>query len=223
MKKFPLFFTYMIWTSLSFFHFSFKGKQHIRPTGIHNTAKKEILGQRLKIEGYFNGQEEEMIFESYISLTTGKETSKVRDSNNEVNNRKLIALNRPQVRLYSSLGQRKYYILSNSPLQCGLALLENCGDINDDGVDEIGYMIKWLDDSQLNTYHILKFDNNIYQEILSFQVHETLSFDSERLFDNGKVFEKLTDDTITYLEYGNDGQFHEKEYFFQQKPKKKKR
>ncbi|MFD0942068.1 hypothetical protein [Pedobacter boryungensis] len=216
MKSFFLFTTFFLWISLGLFYFCFPN-QKMHAIHLQKISTNKLQGKRLKISGYFNGQEEETISESYISLKTGKETFKVQDLNNKANNLRLIRLSNPSTRLYSSLGKRKYYALSNSPFQAGLTLLENCGDINDDGVDEIGYMINWLDDSQLNTYHILKFDDNVYQEILSFQVHETLSFDPERLFNNGKVFEKLTDKSICYLEYGNDGEFHKREHSFKNK------
>lgn len=54
----------------------------------------------------------------------------------------------------------------------GLYFLHNEGDLNNDGTDELSYVVDWADQSTLNTYHIITNNNNEWKELYSFPIWE---------------------------------------------------
>jgi hypothetical protein len=124
----------------------------------NNKLEKRIFGERLNIAGDFVGDgKKDTIFESYISDLTGEETFKTFDSTNWEENIGLLIKNNPTSRLYSNIKGLHTFIVTKESQQAGISMLENLGDLNNDKGDEIGYVINWVDYSNLNTYHILTF------------------------------------------------------------------
>ena len=145
------------------------------------------FGERLKISGDFNGDgNKDTIFESYISTLTKNETFKTFDSTDWEENIGLIIQNKPACRLYSNITGVDTLLVTNEPQQSGIALFENLGDLNNDNGDELGYIINWADDSNLNTYHILTLTKEKkWKELLAFPINELVNYEPENLF-NGK-------------------------------------
>lgn len=55
----------------------------------------------------------------------------------------------------------------------GLLLLENVGDLDGDGKDEIGLALNYADFSNLNSYFIYSYSNNAWVKRLQTNLHET--------------------------------------------------
>lgn len=54
----------------------------------------------------------------------------------------------------------------------GLAYLENEGDLNGDGTDEVSYIVNLCDWSQLNTWYIMTYKNGVWKILYTFPVWE---------------------------------------------------
>lgn len=64
--------------------------------------------------------------------------------------------------------------------------LKNEGDLNNDGSDEVSYVIDWADYSSLNTYHIITYKNGAWHKLYSFPIWEW-QLDSARKNDKSLV------------------------------------
>ncbi len=164
-----------------------------------NIIKAEF-GERFSIVGDFNGDKTiDTLYESYISSLTNKETNKILDNQDWEHNIDLIINNHPITRLYSNIPGVDTFTVTKEAQQAGLYHYRNLGDINNDGREEIGYAIKWTDNSNLNRYHIIELRNNKFEELFSFQINEALLIDNqEGLFDNGELIKQKGNKTIFY-------------------------
>ncbi|NRS90360.1 hypothetical protein HNQ02_003300 [Flavobacterium sp. 7E] len=183
---------------------------------VDTTAPKKEFGDRFSIVGDFNGDKKmDTIYESYISSLTNKETYKILDSMDWDRNQELIMKNKPITRIYSSMQQVDTLLVADEAQQMGLFHFRNLGDLNGDGKDEIGYAIKWVDQSNLNHYYIISLIDNQFKEIFSFQVNESIFYDeSEELFDNGEFIKKNRDKSILYQFYSDSATFEIGEHKF---------
>lgn len=59
----------------------------------------------------------------------------------------------------------------------GLLLLENVGDLDGDGKDEIGLALDYADFSNVNSYFIYSYSNNAWVKRLKTNLHETFFVD----------------------------------------------
>jgi hypothetical protein len=169
------------------------------------------FNDRLKISGDFDGDGIiDTVYESYISELTGRETSKVLDSTDWERNIELIIKNKPVCRLYSNINFTGTYIVTKEYQQRGIFLFENLGDLNNDKGEELGYIIDWADDSNLNTYHVLTLSKNKkWKELFNFPVNETVNFESENLFKNNSVILKDKEGNIRYKFYSDSATVEE--------------
>ena len=180
-----------------------------------NSFHKEF-GDRYSIVGDFNGDRKvDTVFESYISSLTNKETYKKQNTVDWENNLDLIIKKLPVTRLYASIPRVDTFIVTKEAQQIGLFHFRNLGDLNEDGKDEIGYAINWLDNSNLNHYHIVSIINNKFKEIFSFNINELFCYEgSEELFDNKEFIQKIGIKTIKYKFYSDSATNNTGEYKF---------
>ena len=169
-----------------------------------NSFHKEF-GDRYSIVGDFNGDRKvDTVFESYISSLTNKVTYKKQNTVDWENNLDLIIKKLPVTRLYASIPRVDTFIVTKEAQQIGLFHFRNLGDLNEDGKDEIGYAINWLDNSNLNHYHIVSIIDNKFKEIFSFNINEMFCYEgSEELFDNKEFIQKIGNKTIKYKFYSD--------------------
>ena len=144
-----------------------------------NSIKWDTLwGFHYKITGNFEGKGNiDTLTEHFINVITGLETFKFYTNNDTTLNpvdidfeSKKLAFKR-KIHSYLSSNNNKLDTLEIQG-QFGLSYLKNIGDVNNDGKDEIALINDYADFSNLNTCHIYKFDNTMWKEIYSFQIHE---------------------------------------------------
>lgn len=89
----------------------------------------------------------------------------------------------------------------------GLYYLNNIGDINGDGKDEVAYTVNYLDYSQINSCQIYTFCNNKWTELKRFTILESAfdnfnnnSFDSTQI----KDYFELKDGKWYYTDYNGE-------------------
>ncbi len=174
-------------------------------SSISNTSSKiiiksdSILNQksekRVTISGDFNGDgEKEKLVEHYISQITKKETNKTFENVIEYSELvDLIAKKKPQSYIVSSNLEIDTLHISSNPHLFGVLFLRNEGDLNNDGKDEVSYVVDWADWSALNTYHIVTFHNGKWIEIASFPIWE---WQLDELKDNQGLIKKLKNSEI---------------------------
>jgi len=169
------------------------------------------FNDRLKISGDFDGDGiTDTAYESYISELTGKETFKTLDSTDWERNVELIIKNKPVCRIYSNINFTATYVLTKEYQQRGVFLFENLGDLNNDKGDELGYIIDWANNSNLNTYHILTlFKNKKWMELFNFPINESVNFEPENLFKNHSLILKEGDSRIKYKFYSDSATVEE--------------
>ena len=180
-----------------------------------NSFHKEF-GDRYSIVGDFNGDRKvDTVFESYISSLTNKETYKKQNTVDWENNLDLIIKKLPVTRIFASIPRVDTFIVTKEAQQIGLFHFRNLGDLNEDGKDEIGYAINWLDNSNLNHYHIVSIIDNKFKEIFSFNINEMFCYEgSEELFDNKEFIQKIGIKTIKYKFYSDSATNNTGEYKF---------
>lgn len=181
-----------------------------------DTNSIKEFGDRYSIVGDFNGDKMvDTVFESYISSLTNKETYKKQNTVDWEKNIDLIVKKLPVTRLYSSIPTVDTFIVTKEAQQIGLFHFRNLGDLNEDGKDEIGYAINWLDNSNLNHYHIVSIIDNKFKEIFSFEINEMFCYEgSEGLFDNKEFIQKIGNKTIKYKFYSDSATNNTGEYKF---------
>ncbi|MDJ1483002.1 hypothetical protein QNI16_21045 [Cytophagaceae bacterium YF14B1] len=52
----------------------------------------------------------------------------------------------------------------------GVAFARNEGDLNQDGTDELSYVVNWADWSNINTYVIMTYQNRKWEELYTFGI-----------------------------------------------------
>lgn len=126
---------------------------------------------RLMISGDFDGDGKiDTLTESFISSINGKETNKYADLEYD-SLVTLTILKKPISRLISK-NLRPLIIDKDNFQLFGLAFLKNEGDIDNNGTDEIGFVIDWADWSNVNSYRIYTYKNNNWTEMLNFEIRD---------------------------------------------------
>jgi hypothetical protein len=133
---------------------------------------KPVAGYRFAVQGDFNGDGlTETLTEHYTSGPGQPETNKFYDS--LVNIDQLIALTaRKQAFSFVSCSNGKIDTLQicSGRRHFGLSLLNNEGDLNGDGSDEISYVVNWADWSSLNTCYLMGYTGNRWEKLYSFSI-----------------------------------------------------
>lgn len=183
-----------------------KGKSNISD---NTFPELKEFGDRKWIIGDFdgNGTSDDTLFESYVSRLTGKETYKVLNNTHPEENIKLVVNNEPVTRIYSNISGVDTLTVTESTQQSGLAILENLGDLNNDKSDEFGLVIKHEDFSNLNSYHIYTLQNNRFKKFFSFSINEMISFETDELFENGRIIKRIERNKIQYKFYSDSATF----------------
>lgn len=133
---------------------------------------KPVFGYRFVITGDFNGDgKKETITEHFYSKIDNKESNKFYDS--LIDYSQLVEMTIKK-KPYSFVTCNDKSIntlhISSAPRQLGLSYLKNEGDLNGDGTDEISYVVNWADWSNCNTWQIMTYKNNRWQELYSFEI-----------------------------------------------------
>ncbi len=114
----------------------------------------------------------------------------------------VYALNLPHKPLAYLLDKKGVFdtlIISDDTPHLGLAYLKNEGDLNGDGIDEIGYVINWADFSNLNSYVIYSYIHQRWEELYRFPIYDWQipPFGDIAALDTFKgLVEKINDDSM---------------------------
>ncbi len=128
------------------------------------------------IQGDFDGDgKKETLTEVYISTIDNKVLSKNNDDNLDYEAyRSSVEQQKPKTSLTSSNNAISDFVVTNDPSQSGLLYLKNEGDLNNDGTDELSYVINWTDHSTMNKVHIVSYKNGQWEELYSFSIRESI-------------------------------------------------
>jgi hypothetical protein len=166
-------------------HLIVKGDSIMSPAALSGNALEEILatvpkhakpvfGYRFSVVGDFNGDgKKERLKERFVSGITNQETNKFYDSIDNYD--QLVALTiekAPISYVVAEDGILDTLHITAAGQMLGLALLKNEGDLNGDGTDELSYVVYWADWSSVNTWHIVTYKNNAWQELDRFSIRD---------------------------------------------------
>jgi hypothetical protein len=176
---------------------------------------KPILGYRFVIKGDFDGDgKKENLVEHFYSSIDNKETNKFYDGLD--NYEQLVALTikkMPYSFVLSDNAKIDTLSISISAQLLGLSYLKNEGDLNGDGTDEVSYVVNWADWSNMNTWHIMTYKSNRWEELYSFPIWDWQLPDLPETFNNYGLFglqDKVMvpeDDSVNLLIEQNMQQF----------------
>jgi len=136
-----------------------------------NSDLTPIWGHRFTITGDFNGDDlTETLTEHYFDGKKNTETNKFYEDI-EFDSLVSLTIKKNPISFVASTNKHidTLHISSGGQL-LGLSYLKNEGDLNDDGTDEISYVIDWADWSNLNTCHLMTLRNNKWSELYSFSI-----------------------------------------------------
>ena len=138
----------------------------------NDSIQPPIWGYRLAISGDFDGNgKTEQLIEHYCSQHTHKETNKFYE--NLIEYEQLVDLTiqkAPYSFLLSDDAAIDTLLISDKEQQLGVFFLKNEGDLNDDGTDEVGYVVNWADWSSINTYYIVSFATGKWHTLYEFPI-----------------------------------------------------
>jgi hypothetical protein len=131
----------------------------------------DTLNDRLKIIGDFDGDKRlDTLKESFISSIDGKEFNKYADLDFD----SLVSMTikrKPICRLISN--NLSSLTINKDQFQLfGLAFLKNEGDLDNNGNDELGLIVDWADQSNVNYYKVYTYKNNNWVELLNFEIRD---------------------------------------------------
>jgi hypothetical protein len=131
-----------------------------------------VMGYRFVIWGDFDGDHvSDTLFERYTDSLYQKEVPKYYNSiDTTFEYSDVLFLN-------SYLGHRSFIEWKLKKLrlpggQLGFHYMENCGDVNDDGKDELMLVNQWGDYSNCNSAHFYTYENGEWEEIYTTPVWE---------------------------------------------------
>jgi hypothetical protein len=164
------------------------------------------FGERLSVNGDFNGDKiTDTVYESYISIHTGKESYKHLNASDIEDERNAIAKNRPVCRIYSTIPGSDTLDLMNGGDHRGIDRFENLGNINRIKGDELGYIIDMAGHSQWNIYYILTYSRGSgWSQIFEFPINEMFYYGEADLYEGDKIVwrDSLTNE-IKYIFYSD--------------------
>ena len=133
---------------------------------------KPVFGFRFIVSGDFDGDgKKEKLIEHFFSGLDKKETNKFYDSLSDYE--QLVALTVKKEPFSFVISDNKLIDtlqISSGGQLLGLAYLKNEGDLNGDGTDEVSYVVNWADWSNLNTWHLVTYQNKKWTELYSFPI-----------------------------------------------------
>lgn len=131
-----------------------------------------IMGYRFNITGDFDGDRKtDILQERFTDSLYKDEAAKYYTSTDTLFDYNDVSL----LNLYfnnRSFLEWKEKKLKLSGGHLGFHYIENCGDINDDGKDEIIVLKQWDDFSNMNTAYVYTFNNDKWNEIYTIPVWE---------------------------------------------------
>ncbi|HNL05921.1 MAG TPA: hypothetical protein PKH93_00025 [Chitinophagales bacterium] len=139
---------------------------------IDSMQPSPIWGYRLAISGDFDGNgKTEQLLEHYWSQHTQKETNKFYEGLAEYEQLVDLTIQKaPYSFLLSNNTAIDTLLISDKEQQLGVFYLKNEGDLNDDGTDEVGYVVNWADWSSINTYYIVSFATGKWHTLYEFPI-----------------------------------------------------
>lgn len=151
--------------------------------------------------GDFNGDKiQDTLKEIYVSQNTNKKTENKFFAQNLTEIQKHLNKTKPSTRIVSSHAPKDTFVLSDENNQIGLWMLDNLGDLNNDGTDEMGYAINYVNASPLNAYVVLSYKNEWF-EMIYFTFHEELNNERNSPFKNKKLIQKMDGKKIEAFVY----------------------
>jgi hypothetical protein len=135
-----------------------------------------MLGSRLNVYADVNGDGiKDTLTEKYVSQITGKELSKLKDTSVSYNDF-IKHIDSQKAYCYLSAGNHEFdsLVISSQPQLLGLLYIKNEGDLDDDGGEEISYVINWADNSNTNECILMSYKNNQWIELYRFDIFETM-------------------------------------------------
>ncbi len=133
---------------------------------------KPILGHRFEIVGDFNGDGKlEKLKEHYVSGVSRQETNKSYENLNGMEFlQALVFQKKPISYLLDDNRTVDTLFATTQGVHIGLSYAKNEGDLNGDKTDELSYVVEWVQESNLNTWHVVTFKNGKWIELLSFDI-----------------------------------------------------
>lgn len=142
---------------------------------IKDTKKVEegpIFGHRFIIKGDFDGDgQQEKLIEHFQSGIDKKETSKSHTKIKEYFELiEYVMEKQPYSFVTSDNTAIDTLKISEGGQVLGLSFLKNEGDLNNDGIDDISYVVNWADQSNLNTWKIATYKKGEWKTLYSFDI-----------------------------------------------------
>jgi len=133
-----------------------------------------IWGYRFVISGDFNGDgKPENLAEHYYSRRDKKESPKFYDNiENDWQVWDSVMKKQPYSFALPDDTSIDTLRISKEKQLYGIAYLKNEGDLNDDGTDEVSYVIDFADASGMNTCYLVTYKNDKWRELYSFQTRD---------------------------------------------------
>ena len=155
---------------------SIKKKQEEITMSINDTLKqdkelKPVFGYRFIISGDFDGDgKTENLIEHFFSGIDNKETNKFYENLEYDDLVDLTMKKNPYSFVLSDNKSIDTLQVTGIAQNFGLSYLKNEGDLNEDGTDEVSYVVNFADWSNLNTWHLVTYKDKKWQEIYSFPI-----------------------------------------------------
>lgn len=129
-------------------------------------AYAQNSGYFFTVQGDFDGDDEEEMIREYFT----DEYQQSIDKNYSLEN---INLDKVITCSFSSKETNiPSFEASIGSNHAGFALLHTLGDLDNDGGEEVGYVMHWLDQSNLNTYHIISLKNGVWTELYQMPIRD---------------------------------------------------
>jgi hypothetical protein len=131
-----------------------------------------VFGYRFVITGDFDGDgKTENLVEHYYSRRDKKEACKFYD-NVEADWEVWDSVIKKQPYSFALSNNNKIDTLRISDVKqlYGIAYLKNEGDLNGDGTDEVSYVVDYADMSSMNSWYIVTYKNNRWQQLYLFMM-----------------------------------------------------
>lgn len=171
-------FTIFLFILASFFSCenSSKKLKEEKNTSVNDTLKQErklkpVFGYRFIISGDFDGDgKKENLIEHFFSGIDNKEINKFYENLEYDDLVDLTMKKNPYSFVLSDNKSIDTLQITGMAQNFGLSYLKNEGDLNNDGTDEVSYVVNWADWSNLNTWYLATYKNKKWQELYSFPI-----------------------------------------------------
>lgn len=137
----------------------------------HDKKLKPIFGYRFIISGDFDGDgKKENLIEHFFSGIDNKEANKFYENVEYDDLVELTMKKNPYSFVLSDNKSIDTLQITRIGQNFGLSYLKNEGDLNNDGTDEVSYVVSFADWSNLNTWYLFTYKNKKWQELYSFPI-----------------------------------------------------